>query len=209
MAEKREHILSVAEELFAEHGYEGTSVRTLASKAKVNVAMVGYYFGSKEKLFAALIEDRSTHMRQRIQLLNENAKLNAWQKMEILIDAFVDRLAQKNSFQKIIHRELSLSKRNDIQNSITNSLLKNAEHFKQLIHEGQRSKMFRTDAEPRFVIATLLGSLHMIHHNPVICHKQLTGVKSVEPNSADELAAQKNYLKQLLKSYLLDKPKKK
>ena len=131
MAEKREHILSVAEELFAEHGYEGTSVRTLASKAKVNVAMVSYYFGSKEKLFAALIEDRSTHMRQRIQLLNENAKLNAWQKMEILIDAFVDRLAQKNSFQKIIHRELSLSKRNDIQNSITNSLLKNAEHFKQ------------------------------------------------------------------------------
>ena len=209
MSEKREHILSIAEKLFAEHGFEGTSVRMLAKEAGVNVAMVSYYFGSKEKLFASLIEEQSSHLRQRMQTLNENRKLNAWQKMELLIDAFVDRLSTKKNFQRIIHRELSLNKRNDLQQTISNSLLKNAEHFKQLIEEGKKNNMFRRDAEPHFVIATLIGSLHMMHHNPVISHRQLTGIKNMQPNSPEQVAAQKNYLKQLLNAYLLSKPKKK
>ncbi|HNO01068.1 MAG TPA: TetR family transcriptional regulator, partial [Chitinophagaceae bacterium] len=39
-----------AEKLFAEKGYNGTSVRDIAEKAGINLAMVSYYFGSKEKL---------------------------------------------------------------------------------------------------------------------------------------------------------------
>ena len=53
---KREQILEVAEELIAENGFSGTSVRALAAKAGINVAMISYYFGSKEKLFEALVE---------------------------------------------------------------------------------------------------------------------------------------------------------
>jgi AcrR family transcriptional regulator len=48
-ADKKEHIMHVAMELFAEKGFEGTSIRDLAQKADVNIAMVNYYFGSKEK----------------------------------------------------------------------------------------------------------------------------------------------------------------
>ncbi|MES1161400.1 MAG: TetR family transcriptional regulator, partial [Bacteroidota bacterium] len=50
MSDKREHILIVAEELFGENGFDGTSVRDIAHKAGVNLAMISYYFGSKEKL---------------------------------------------------------------------------------------------------------------------------------------------------------------
>ena len=57
MLDKRDQILEAAEELFAQKGFEGTSVRDLAKKAKVNVAMISYYFGSKEKLFESWGED--------------------------------------------------------------------------------------------------------------------------------------------------------
>ena len=46
MPTKEEHIMMVAEKLFAANGYNGTSVRDIAAKAKVNVSMISYYFGS-------------------------------------------------------------------------------------------------------------------------------------------------------------------
>ncbi|MGV2986266.1 TetR/AcrR family transcriptional regulator [Vibrio sp. E150_011] len=53
--ETRDKILDVAEALFTEHGYKGTSLRTLTSKAKVNVASVNYHFGDKKSLIRQLL----------------------------------------------------------------------------------------------------------------------------------------------------------
>ena len=55
MADKKEHILIVAERFFGENGFDGTSIRDIAQKANVNLAMISYYFGSKEKLLEALM----------------------------------------------------------------------------------------------------------------------------------------------------------
>src|SRR4051812_13142182 len=52
--ETRTRILDVAEELFMLHGFEGTSMRLLTSRAEVNLAAVNYHFGSKDALIEAL-----------------------------------------------------------------------------------------------------------------------------------------------------------
>jgi AcrR family transcriptional regulator len=52
----REAILAAARELFATHGYEGTSMRAVAAAAGVDVALSNYYFGSKADLFAAALD---------------------------------------------------------------------------------------------------------------------------------------------------------
>ncbi len=54
----RERILDAAEDLFAEHGFEGTSLRALTAQARVNLAAVHYHFGSKEALIRAVFERR-------------------------------------------------------------------------------------------------------------------------------------------------------
>jgi AcrR family transcriptional regulator len=46
-----DRLLDVAEELFCEHGFEGTSVRDIAGDADCNIASVNYYFGGKDKLY--------------------------------------------------------------------------------------------------------------------------------------------------------------
>ena len=53
--EKQIEILHVAEKLFAEVGFDGTSIREIAKIANINIAMISYYFGSKEKLLEAKI----------------------------------------------------------------------------------------------------------------------------------------------------------
>jgi AcrR family transcriptional regulator len=46
--DKQIHILQVAETLFAEHGFDGTSIRTISREAKINIAIVSYYFDPKK-----------------------------------------------------------------------------------------------------------------------------------------------------------------
>src|SRR3977135_1524033 len=56
--ETRTRILDTAEELFMLHGFEGTSMRTLTSSARVNLAAVNYHFGSQGALIEALFRRR-------------------------------------------------------------------------------------------------------------------------------------------------------
>lgn len=48
----RQRLLNAAEDLFAEHGFEKTSIRDLASAAGCNIASVNYYFGGKGNLYS-------------------------------------------------------------------------------------------------------------------------------------------------------------
>jgi AcrR family transcriptional regulator len=56
--ETRTRILDAAEELFMQHGFEGTSMRPLTTKAGVNLAAVNYHFGSKHALIEAVFRRR-------------------------------------------------------------------------------------------------------------------------------------------------------
>ncbi|MCA4133754.1 TetR/AcrR family transcriptional regulator [Arthrobacter sp. M4] len=54
--DSRGHILATARHLFAEHGFEGTSLRQVAREAHVDPAMIHHYFTGKDELFALSVE---------------------------------------------------------------------------------------------------------------------------------------------------------
>ena len=82
---KKEHIIKNAIELFAEKGFEGTSIRELAAKANVNVAMVNYYFGSKEKLFETMVELKASYMKGIIEELVKDKTKTEIEKIDTII----------------------------------------------------------------------------------------------------------------------------
>jgi AcrR family transcriptional regulator len=61
----KDRILSAAEELFAQHGFSGTSLRQVTSRADVNIAAVNYHFGSKENLVNEVFRRRMDEMSER------------------------------------------------------------------------------------------------------------------------------------------------
>lgn len=71
----KEKILDVAEGLFAEHGFNDTSLRTITSKANVNLASVNYHFGDKKTLVRAVLnrylEAFMPAVKQSLMALNE------------------------------------------------------------------------------------------------------------------------------------------
>jgi AcrR family transcriptional regulator len=61
--ETRERLLNAAEELFAEKGLDGTSIRELITMAGCNLSAVNYYFGDKQELYEELFRQRLYEMR--------------------------------------------------------------------------------------------------------------------------------------------------
>ena len=67
----RDQILDTAEQLFAEHGIDAVSLRTLTAEAGVNLASVHYHFGSKEALVTAVFDRRVDLLnRERLDMLD-------------------------------------------------------------------------------------------------------------------------------------------
>jgi AcrR family transcriptional regulator len=58
----RDAILTAARELFAARGYEGTTIRGIATHAEVDPALVHHFFGSKDDLFLTVLEVPETVM---------------------------------------------------------------------------------------------------------------------------------------------------
>jgi AcrR family transcriptional regulator len=61
---KRDRILDVAEELFALHGYDGVTLRRIATHARVDVALASYHFGKKLDLFKAVFDRRAAYLNE-------------------------------------------------------------------------------------------------------------------------------------------------
>jgi len=56
--DSRSRILAAAMPMFARHGLNGVSVRSLASAAGVNLSMISYHFGGKEGLYAEILKEQ-------------------------------------------------------------------------------------------------------------------------------------------------------
>ena len=57
MKETKEKLLQTAMELFAKHGIDGVSTRDLAKASGVNLCSINYYFGTKQKLYEAILDN--------------------------------------------------------------------------------------------------------------------------------------------------------
>jgi len=104
----RKTVLTAAEALFAEKGYEATSLEEIGSAAGVSRGTPSYFFGSKEKLYRTVLD----RLFQRAYTVLAPAHAAAArdgkdprEAIESLIGAYLDFLAGDASFVSIIHRE--------------------------------------------------------------------------------------------------------
>ena len=86
----KDRILGAAEELFALHGFAGTSLRQVTSVADVNIAAVNYHFGSKENLVNEVFRRRMDEMSSARLAQLELATTTAPGDLRAVLAAFVD-----------------------------------------------------------------------------------------------------------------------
>lgn len=87
----RRQILGTAVRLFAEHGYADTTSKMICREAGVNIAAVNYYFGSRDDLYRAVLDEVHEHIVNERQMeLITSAELSVEEKLERVLDAYID-----------------------------------------------------------------------------------------------------------------------
>jgi AcrR family transcriptional regulator len=89
---KRERIVDAAGELFAERGFEGTTVRDICQSADANVAAVNYYFGDKQRLYVEAVVRAHRWRMERVKLPEWAADTTPEQKLGDFIKTFIRRV---------------------------------------------------------------------------------------------------------------------
>lgn len=104
-----DRLLTVALSSFARHGFDGVSLRTIASAAGFNVSMVSHYFGSKAGLWQAVVD---TIALDHHEMLCEFKGLNQFDQPLAIrtmraLDLLLDRLATRPEAIMFVTREIS------------------------------------------------------------------------------------------------------
>ncbi len=202
-SEKQVQIMEAAEELFAEKGFDGTSVRDVAQKAGVNLAMISYYFGSKEKLMESLFNYRGEFIKLQLQSVIGNKELTSLEKMYDLIDHHIERMMKQQCFHKIMTRQQMA----DIKSTMTQLILDlkttNQELVKKLVREGQKRGEFKKNIDIALMMATLIGTTsHVITTQHY--YKKMNNLESLSNEEFQKHIKKKlgNHLKSLFKATL-------
>lgn len=203
--DKKDHILDVAERVFSDLGYDGASTRTISGEAGVNMAMLNYYFGSKEGLFLSVFDRKINSFKEILQGLGNDENLSTWQKVEKYIDLYAERVVNNNCFQKMLYQELSKIKRGELTDKLTNIMMTNVIELKKILAEGVANGEFKKDIDAEMVIATVYGTKNFIINTPHMTSTMLGYDIQEEKNLEEKFKPRiKSYLKTLLKAYLLN-----
>jgi len=101
-------IKQAALELFLEHGFERTSIRDIAAKAAINIALLNYHFQSKENLFDSIFSELlSTYTPTLNSILSSEMALD--EKIRQYVSKYIDIL-QENP--RLTYFVLSVLQRN-------------------------------------------------------------------------------------------------
>lgn len=164
LTDKQLHILEAAEMLFAEKGFDGTSIRDISKIAKINIAMISYYFGSKERLLQYLIVYRTSDIKKQLENLLEE-ELDPIEKVNKLIEIYINRINNNKGIYRILHFELHSKKREKSHLAFNEFRKGNLKYLETIIEEGQRKGVFRKDVIIPLITPTILGTFFHFHMN--------------------------------------------
>lgn len=98
----RERILKIATKVFAERGYDGTTMRLIAKRAKCNVALAYHHFGSKTALYEEIVGSYASSFAGVLRALDTPEGSN---RIEAFLDRFIDLMRENAASVRLIVRE--------------------------------------------------------------------------------------------------------
>ena len=144
-------ILDAAFIEFTDHGLSGARVDAIAARTGTNVRMIYYYFGSKDGLYCAVLEQAYTAMRLTERTLNLEA-LSPADAIRRLVEFTFDyqesnpRLSRLVTIENI-HRAEHIARSETIQ-ALNATIIATIATIAAVLARGQRDGAFRPDATP-------------------------------------------------------------
>lgn len=165
MKEQKNHnkhlLLATAEAMFAENGYEGTTVRDIAAKAETNAALIYYHFESKEQLYRSIFERKFRLLDESLRAVHVNREASSLEKLESYIAVYVSNIRDNFYFYRILNGELFSFRDYFFKNVILSNAKSTVSIFREVIMEGVAKKEFR-NVDLDLFLMTLFHLLHQV-----------------------------------------------
>lgn len=162
--EKQIKILEIAEKLFAENGFDGTSIRQISKEAGINIAMISYYFGSKEKLLEALLLYRNADFKMELEI-RVSKEQDFLKTVDDIVELVVKRIHRNRRTYKIIHFEYSNENRKIDFDKYIDQKKSNYELVENFVALGQEAGVFSKEVNTSLIMPTVLGTYFHFYYN--------------------------------------------
>ncbi len=144
-----------AVKLFAENGFTATSTKDIADCAKINKAMIYYYYENKEKLFKTIIRDGNLLFEEAVKAA-ENKQGDIRSRLQIFLRTYLENFTKEPELSQIIFRE-SMGGGKTAKNEIREFFSRNFEKLSVIMKESGEFKLF----DPLFMAYTIFGMASM------------------------------------------------
>lgn len=162
--EKQIKILDVAEKLIAKKGFDGTSVRDICSKANINVAMISYYFGSKEKMMSYLYQYRVQRTKESFSEFAQTIKEGKPEmQMKEIVNYVISLLFKYSYFHGFVTQEMrSLDNvKDDLLEFYQTCVIR----IEEVVKRGIVSGVFHNAPKSEDILTMIIGSALFVIRN--------------------------------------------
>ncbi len=127
-----EKILEAASEVFTEKGFARTRTRDIAEKAGINLALLNYYFRSKEKLFEQVMKIKVVLLFGKIFPILSNEKTSLEEKIDLASEKYFEILSKNPNLPLFVISEIQKKNSNISKIIPINKIFENSIIFNQI-----------------------------------------------------------------------------
>ena len=150
-----EKIKEAARKLFTQKGYDAVKTRDIAAEAGINLALLNYYFRSKEKLFDLIMMENFKQFIHGISINVSDEKISIEEKIETVVVAYIDFLTKHPDLPLFILNELR-GNPSKIAMQVSEEVQPIRAHFFKQMHEAMKAGKI-TNIDHFHFIANLVG----------------------------------------------------
>ncbi|MEW5822566.1 MAG: helix-turn-helix domain-containing protein [Cyanobacteriota bacterium] len=164
-SDSREVILETACRLFAEKGYEKTTIRDLCKEAETYQVSINYYFGSKENLFKEACL-QAFNFTDEARLPDKIKRLNVEEQLKAVIRSLLEMVysdEKKGWFFKILSRDEDILLKKSI-----NTVLREKQEFHFSLFQSILRELFEdkiSESNIRYAYFVLISHIFTLNHN--------------------------------------------
>jgi TetR/AcrR family transcriptional regulator len=154
LQDSKQLLLKGAEELFARHGYHGTSIRLIGKELGMNSGMISYYFGSKEALYLQIFSNRLIEIAEEISRF-EQLDLDPGKKLEAYLQVYIKRISSNQSFHRLLYNQLATRRHPAVISMVSEARVQIYQFMLKLIKSGIQTGHFKPIDEEIFALNIL------------------------------------------------------
>jgi AcrR family transcriptional regulator len=196
---RREEILDEATELFAERGYEGTSMSDLAERVGLRKASLFHHFTSKEVLYAAVLGRLVESVGQSIAR-SALAPGTFEERVDTLSDAITDLLGEQPFAARLLIREV-MDWGPVARTELADQILAVMNAAVMFLQTGQDAGAFVV-TDPKQLVITLVG----VHFMPFAVGRVVKGLIGTDPADPAFVGPRRAAVRAQIRRLLLAKP---